>query len=856
VTGAGTSGRQILIEWANAEAAWVRAIAGEVLATRKPIPVEAVPGIVEIFLAEKGLSDAAAQPVPALSLEGSEEAAAEPLRLVGLKDCINVNALAPKQEILFNSRLTVLFGENASGKTGYVRVLKRVGAVRSAGVVLPDVRHPVRSARPEALLSYMLGEALGEFTWRDETGVAPFTRMAVFDSPAVALHLDEDLTYLFTPGDLALFRHVTVAIEAVRSALDERVTAIRPRVNPFRGVVSRDSSLFAKLETLGESTDLPELELLGVLTEAERAEIESLKSRVDALSGSGQQAQAEMLRTRRALIERIVGLGQLLVSYDWDGLAAAVATLRGALDRQSAGLVAAPPIGGPPDAVIPAWQEFVRAGEHLLQAAGADNYPQSSDSCIYCGQDLAEHAVEVVRRYRDYASGVAAGEVAAAKAAAEMVGRSLQDADVVPISAGLDAVVEASADSARPAWLGQAQVLIREITDARRISAVGDVVDGSAMVALGNATLDPAGAALIEVSTTLEAVEASATERQQQLHDDRIRLAELEARAKLAELLPRIREHVGAARWANRLSTLLQTFRGTLRSLTEAAKTASEQALNHDFEQRFQEECTSLQAPAVRLDFPGRGGQPIRRKTVAPSHTLDEVLSEGEQKVIALADFLAEASLRAGSAPIVFDDPVNSLDYKRLQYVVDRIERLTAAHQVIVFTHNIWFTSELLARFDAKRTECTYYNVSESETVKGFVTPGSNPRTDSLRETAKKTQGLIKEAEGVAGEVQGALIEKAYEYVRNWCEIFVEQELLAAVTERYSPHVGMTKLTNINIDRFAAARDAILPIFDRACRYMGGHSQPLETLNVRPSLEDLQKDWASLQTARTAYAGR
>jgi hypothetical protein len=33
--------------------------------------------------------------------------------------------------------------------------------------------------------------------------------------------------------------------------------------------------------------------------------------------------------------------------------------------------------------------------------------------------------------------------------------------------------------------------------------------------------------------------------------------------------------------------------------------------------------------------------------------------------VIAIADFLAEATLlRKTSAPIVFDDPVNSLDYK------------------------------------------------------------------------------------------------------------------------------------------------------------------------------------------------
>jgi hypothetical protein len=57
----------------------------------------------------------------------------------------------------------------------------------------------------------------------------------------------------------------------------------------------------------------------------------------------------------------------------------------------------------------------------------------------------------------------------------------------------------------------------------------------------------------------------------------------------------------------------------------------------------------------------------------------------------------------------------------------------------------------------------------------------------------------------------------------------------------------------IKPDRLKAAIDVITPIFDKACRYMPGHSQPLDTLGVRPTLEELREDWADLQNALKAY---
>jgi wobble nucleotide-excising tRNase len=123
----------------------------------------------------------------------------------------------------------------------------------------------------------------------------------------------------------------------------------------------------------------------------------------------------------------------------------------------------------------------------------------------------------------------------------------------------------------------------------------------------------------------------------------------------------------------------------------------------------------------VTLEFPGRQGQVTRRKSGVPNHRLSVVFSEGEQKVIALADFLAELGFKP-PAPVVFDDPITSLDYQRMHDLVLRIVALSEQRQVIVFTHNIWFTTQLLSQFEERRADCSYFGVGKVGNDYGLIT--------------------------------------------------------------------------------------------------------------------------------------
>jgi hypothetical protein len=110
-------------------------------------------------------------------------------------------------------------------------------------------------------------------------------------------------------------------------------------------------------------------------------------------------------------------------------------------------------------------------------------------------------------------------------------------------------------------------------------------------------------------------------------------------------------------------------------------------------------------------------------------------------------------------------------------------------------------------------------------------------------------------AEKQTGELRQVLVEKAYELLRSLCEVIVESELLAGVTTRYQPNVRMTVLPQIKGNVLQAATEVICPVFEDCCRYIASHSQPLETLNVRPTLETFKADLQKVIAARDAYLG-
>ena len=51
----------------------------------------------------------------------------------------------------------------------------------------------------------------------------------------------------------------------------------------------------------------------------------------------------------------------------------------------------------------------------------------------------------------------------------------------------------------------------------------------------------------------------------------------------------------------------------------------------------------------------------------------------------------------------------------------------------------------------------------------------------------------------------------------------------------------------------AKTKDAAISFRDRHCRYIGSHSQPIETQGIRPTLDELKADYNTILQARQPH---
>ena len=834
----------LLPKWANAQDGWCRAIAADALKNGVPASDLDIDRYLKQLLSEKKLSQRPFETVRQIEEKQPDASPLDSVRLDAVIVGDGVNALKPGSQIDFATGVTVIFGENASGKSGFVRVLKRAAGVRTAEDILHNV-HADRRPTPSATFTVTVGDKRETVTWNNEFGLSPFNRVGIFDVRGARLHVEDDLKYVYTPGELTLFPLVQDAIERVRTALGGEISARTPGVNTLLAEFDRGCSIYAAIETLGAATDLDEIKAFAVLPEDADSTIESLILEIDALRSSNIQNELKRARNRAVVVNSLAVAVNTAAAFDLATYGAYVRARNDAAQRHTEASTNAFEGLAIPGVLGAEWRQFIQAGETYIRSSAAGAYPALDAPCAYCQQPLTAAAVDLIRKYRDFVN----DEIRVALDAAER-----QIAEYANAVAGLNADELASQLAAETAGQADALDKVAPVLDHLRTLASStanrsDIAwqDKQSSLAAATAVLSAEAARL---DALIAGLQASVDKRHAALKTKQIALTELQGKKTANVTLPQIEKRVSAAKWVGEATIVKTNLTRVLRSLTEAAKEASEELLNKDFGRRFESECKRLRAPNVTLNFPGRQGQVTRRKLVA-SYKPDQVLSEGEQKALALADFLAEVTSVPTSSPVVFDDPITSMDYRRIHEVCDRIVALAHDHQIIVFTHNIWFAAQLLSK--AEKKSLKYYDIRLESGDAGVVTPGSHPRVDKVAQVRAIIRKLIDGADKAVGEVKAALVEKGYEHLRNLSELVVEHEMLKGVVQRYAPNVMMTKLEQINVDTLKESMAAVTPVFDKCCRYIASHSQPLETQGIRPTLDELKADFETILKARETH---
>lgn len=837
--------RELLSSWANGSDEWVRYIVRQVLAGGGPLGAEEEVHAYALFRQEKAFDPREFPPEEPLATIDREDEAIEPLTVTSLSDVTGVNALIEGGTIEPHSGLTILFGENGTGKTGYSRIFKALAASRTADVILGDIEAP--APRPQsALIGYSLGDEAKTYKWTGQQGVAPFTRLSIFDSPSVSFHVDDDLEYVYVPAALALFNHVIAGIKAVQGQIEAVIRDLRSASTGLLSRFQRGASVFPLIETLGAATDIEQLKAAADPDPDVGTRIAELRRTVAALEADTISAELRLQQRAERVLTQACAAAQVIVDLNVAEYDRELTTLAG-LEQDyltfRTALFDAVDLPAEPDDT---WNRFIQAGEEYqahLAAVGAHD----ADRCLYCRQPLGETARTLVIKYSEYLEDKIADDITASKTRLSALIEPAMSAQAGDAAAFASDYADADDKPVFHPALDRTLATLAKLGDKLRSSARLEPT----ITQHAQADAETLADALATTTQTLGDRRVQAATRAETLVDKKKELIELEAAAELTRSWTIIEQHVRDAKQADRLALLAKPMPAMLRAVTGLAKTASDQMINESFDALFSEERAALRAPELQIEFVGRQGRAQRRKVLTGKHKPSKVLSEGEQKVLAIADFLAEARLAGITAPVIFDDPVSSLDHRRINEVAQRIASLADTTQVIVFTHDIFFATTLL-NLMTKSKRCSYFHITD-EDGKGQVARATGPRWDNLNNLKRNINETIQAAKSQEGDARAALVRTGYDWIRSWCEVFTETELLQGVTQRYQPNVRMTSLSNIKVAALPAAIETVNRVFEEACRYIDGHSQPLPTLGVSPTLAGLEAHWAELTAARMNY---
>lgn len=187
-----------IVEWATTRPVWQRSVLRR-LATGQTFSSADYDRLIDAVLSFNHTSDSS------FGLEHLPQTKAgdEPVTLLSIEQIEHVNALTPDKPLTFSDKgLTIIYGDNGSGKSGYARLLKRIARSRHREEqILSDVFKDNALAKPTATLAIKIGNAPTTIKWPDSSH-QELKRMLFFDDDCGKAYVATESDFPYRPSAL------------------------------------------------------------------------------------------------------------------------------------------------------------------------------------------------------------------------------------------------------------------------------------------------------------------------------------------------------------------------------------------------------------------------------------------------------------------------------------------------------------------------------------------------------------------------------------------------------------------------------------------------------------------------------
>ena len=783
----------------------------------------------------------------------------------------HIDRLTGGQELKFAlDGLTIIFGENGSGKSGYARAARRLCTSRVPITLQGNVFAKV-GAPPTVAFKVQTGDAEPvPHEWKEGTALPDCCRqMSFLDTANARAYVEDKTEILFLPPEVqcltTLGQLYVLAGERCQAKADSLLATHGGPVAAQFAPATGAGTLVTLLTSTTPLAKLPPADQLRAAASwDDTAAARLAEIRVQLAEGPASQARtlrrlgtAAKVVTNKATAA-IAALGKPQLDHDIE--------LLGILERsrQTAEAFAAEQAGRFPLAATGSktWRELFLIARKF--AAEAELVPEDGafavgDPCVLCQRPLDEAASIRMNAFVEFVAAEASAAVSAAQLNIDARIKLLQSLDLETADQTLLALAEHLArDEPLRTAVENAASASQALFDRRNLMIV-HLQGGAVIEEL------PAIGSIVKLSQIADGLNAHADLLAAGGGADAaILAAELELRDRetlagcIEVMIARRNGLADRQRYLNCVNAL-----GT-RQISVLASSLRRELVTPELRRRVEREVEALGVDHVPLRFTEQSASGKSFFEMALD-TVDKakkamVLSEGEQRALAIACFLADAHVSASTGAIIVDDPVTSLDHQRIRRVANRFaEEAGRGRQVIIFTHNLLFYQEVLRACADRSPQVPALPCLIQQSSDGFGLVSINDRPWIAKKIKERQRALTLQVEAfpddltIDAEKMRLLAKQFYTDLRETWERAVEEVVLGSVVERFGTDVKTQSLKLVEIDD--EDYRTIFFAMKRASE-RSGHDQPAGKQIDPPSKKQIEADLLELTNFITSHRGK
>lgn len=777
------------------------------------------------------------------------------IRLLSIESIQNIESLAPRNPLKFekDKNLTVIYGSNGSGKSGYTKIIKKISGKPRAIDLKSNVFNP--NPNGKCVIKYSIDGIEQEEEWSiNNSQISDLKTVDVFDTTTGNSYVDEANTITYTPRFVKLFTALSHYYSKIQEKLEQekfKLTKTLPNL-PNEYSITETAKLYNGLRKQHTEQQLTNVLLWEKEKEQTRLDIEKrLKEKDPAKSAAD-------IRRQKIEIDKIIKeISDAYSQINIDAIKEIKALKNDAISKRKISQDSVLVIGNKSELQgvgSQVWKSLWEAARafSFKEAYKNKDYPNLDNEarCVLCHQSLDDEAKERLLSFETFIKSQLENDATQAE------NKYSERINKLPVIINREILsTKCTASNLNEDWLNCLVNIWQQIENASNSIKQNIDVTIDAKFISDNIAILKSSSTAYEKSAIQFETDAKQFDREKVSKE----LLELNAKKWCSEQKENILKEILRLKsvadfdsWISQCNT---------RSITAKASQISETAITEEYVKRFNSELSALNANKLKVELVK---QRATKGTVTHSLKLkgingykpSEILSEGEHRIIALASFLADVTGGNNNNSFVFDDPISSLDQQFEEKAVERLIELSKTRQVIVFTHRLSLLGQLNEKCASNAIQLIGIRTEHWGAGEIGDTPLFAKKTNSALKNIKNEK--IAKAKKIFNE-QGS--EAYYPYGKALCsdirilvERIVELDFLADVIQRYRRSVNtmgkVQKLAKIKKEDC----DMIDDFMTRYSCYE--HSQPSETPIEIPEPAEIEKDVDKLLVWLTEFNSR